>query len=201
MPFTTPWAMASATPLMALSDPLTGVSQGNGLRVEFPIVKDPGGTVMGFLLGQESDLVKVTADYKVDIDKTFNLSPVPGIIIGFSGQGSFVAHAGLGYDTVGLRDAIALLYNGGGFDPSKFFDGLWIDTQTRLSGNGKVDVTGGIGIPEASLTANGGLTANLLPSRCRPILLTPTSCGRWPATWATRCSTSADRWTPTPSYD
>ena len=88
-------------------DSLTGVSQGNGLRVEFPIVKDPGGTVMGFLLGQESDLVKVTADYKVDIDKTFNLSPVPGIIIGFSGQGSFVAHAGLGYDTVGLRDAIA----------------------------------------------------------------------------------------------
>ena len=147
----------------SLWDALTGEAAGNGLTLDFPVTRDPSGVAMAFLLGQQdSDLVTMTANFKVAIDKLINLAPIPGLIVGLRASGAFTAYAKMGYDIKGLQEAIAPLYAGQNFDASKIMHGLWIDRNTRLQGDASILVTGGVGLPDVvELTADGGLTTNL----------------------------------------
>ncbi len=147
----------------SLFDALTGEVAGNGLTFDFPVARDPSGVAMAFLLGQqESDLVTATANFNVAIDKLIDLSPIPGLIVGLRASGSFTAYAKMGYDIKGLQQAIAPLYAGRNFDASKIMNGLWIDRNTRLQGDGAILVTAGVGLPDIiELTADGGLSSNL----------------------------------------
>lgn len=142
---------------------LTGEVAGNGLTLDFPIARDPSGVAMAFLLGQqEADLVTATANFNVAIDKLIDLSPIPGLIVGLRASGAFTAYAKMGYDIKGLQQAIAPLYAGRDFAASKILNGLWIDRNTRLRGDAKILVTGGVGLPDVvELTADGGLTTDL----------------------------------------
>jgi hypothetical protein len=153
----------------ALFNALTADSSDDGLTFSCPIANDPSGAALGFLLGQDTDLVDVKAHFHEGIDRVIDVSPIPGIIVGLHGTGNFDASAELGYDTRGIRDAIAPIYNGGSPDTSKLFDGLWISKDTHLSGDGSIDIVAGIGIPDvAELLPGGGFKANVLMNLSNP---------------------------------
>jgi hypothetical protein len=182
--------------VVGILDALTAEQDANGLTIAFPILDDPGGKAMAFLLGQESDLVVVKANFELKIDKRFDLSPIPGIIVGLQGRGSFTAYAQIGYDTVGIRETIAPIYNGGGFAPAKAFDGIWIDRNTRLAGAAGIDLVGGVGVTNlAELTVSGGTRTSRSRSRTRA---TRTGCVPRKATWAIACSPPLARCMPRP---
>ena len=68
-------------------DSLTGENQGTGLIIDIPVAKDPTGVAMGFLLGQDHDLVTVTGKLNLTVDELINVSPIPGLIIGMRPRG------------------------------------------------------------------------------------------------------------------
>ncbi len=160
-------ALSSIDPGLAqqvngLWESLSGSAMGNGLEVKFPVAEDPVGTVLKFLLGQDSELVKVTGNFKLEIDKVIKLLPIPVVDIYLRATGSFTAFAGIGYDTRGVREAISGLYTGGGVALEKIFNGLYIDRNTRLEADAGIKF--GIGASIDGLVQFGneaGFTANL----------------------------------------
>jgi len=151
---------------------LASQTDGNGIKIEFPILDDPGGKAMAFFLGQNTDLINVKANLKLDIDRRFDLSPIPGLIIGLDGAGSFTAFAQIGYDTTGVRKAIEGLYDSNpntSFAPGRALDGLWIDRNTRLEGGASIAIVGGVGLTDVvEFVARGGLTSNVTISLSNP---------------------------------
>ena len=94
-----------------LWDALDGEFQGNGLTFDFPIAENPGGVALGMLLGQDADLVTVTGKLDQHLDRSFDIKIVPGFFIEVIAMADFDALR-IGYDTRGLREAIAPLYAG-----------------------------------------------------------------------------------------
>ncbi len=125
-----------------------------GITFDFPIVKDPTGVAMGMLLGQDKDLVTVSARLDLEFDKAIPIIVIPGFKIQIAGQGDVHAFAQLGYDTRGIREAITPLYTGGNFDVSKTLNGLWVSGETHIDVNGSLDLQTVAGFdPIAAFTA------------------------------------------------
>ena len=134
---------------------------GNGVFMEFPIITDPTTVALRTLLGQDADLVRMRAQFDLAFDKFFPLAPIPLVTVGLRAAASIHAFAGVNYDTRGLREAIAPLYGGQSFDPTKLFQGLWIDPNTRADVAGSIGIELNAGLPDvASISFGGGLVAN-----------------------------------------
>ncbi len=100
-----------------------------GTAISFPFMEDFS-EVFGLLLGEDATLVRLdlgtlraTAGIGLKFGP-FMAGPVP-VDIGVGLSVTFGAHLALGYDTLGLRNA--LLNDPGTFDPSAMLDGLYID--------------------------------------------------------------------------
>jgi hypothetical protein len=134
----------------------------SGLTFEFPIVENPSGIALAMLLGQDADLVKVAGQLDLNLDKSFDIDIVPGFFIHVTAEGFFFAYAAIGYDTRGMREAIAPLYLGQSFDSAAFLHGFWIDPLTRVDVEGTVGLAPGVGFPDiATFTIGGELTGHL----------------------------------------
>lgn len=114
----------AATITKALNKPkLTGTA------ITFPFMEDFS-EVFGLLMGEDATLVRLdlgTLRASAGIGLKFGpfmAGPVP-VDIGVGVSVTFGAHLALGYDTLGIRNA--LLNNPGEFDPSAMLDGLYID--------------------------------------------------------------------------
>ncbi len=114
----------AATITKALNKPkLTGTA------ITFPFMEDFS-EVFGLLMGEDATLVRLdlgTLRASAGIGLKFGpfmAGPVP-VDIGVGLSVTFGAHLALGYDTLGIRNA--LLNNPGEFDPSAMLDGLYID--------------------------------------------------------------------------
>lgn len=100
-----------------------------GTAITFPFMEDFS-EIFGLLMGEDATLVRLdlgTLRASAGIGLKFGpfmAGPVP-VDIGVGVSVTFGAHLALGYDTLGIRNA--LLNNPGEFDPSAMLDGLYID--------------------------------------------------------------------------
>ena len=94
-------------------------------------------------------MVSIALKYKEHFDESFPIPIIPLFFVQVNANFDVDAFAQIGYDTRGLREAIAPLYTGGNFDAGKTLDGLWIDPTTHLDLGGDVGLGAGVGIPES----------------------------------------------------
>ena len=146
----------------SLFDSLAAGDDGNGLSFTYPIVTEPSDVILGMLMGQDKNMVTAALTYKDDFDASFKIPIIPLFFIQVTAEANIDAYAQVGYDTRGLREAIAPLYNGGNFDSSKILDGLWIDPTTHVDVGGTVEVGPGFGVPDVvTFDLLGGSTGSL----------------------------------------
>ena len=125
-----------------------------------------GGRVSS-ILGRQSlieqlESRRLLTGYFNEFDHVIHIPVVPLVNIDVTAKAHIEAFAQVGYDTRGLREAIAPLYSGNNFDGGKLLDGLWIDHSTHLYVDGSVDVGPALELPDfAKLSVQGGLAANL----------------------------------------
>lgn len=128
-----------------------------GPKLTFPLLDKPA-TLIGVLVGNDVDLVRFDSG-RLDLSNDFGGDLPDGSFAGYGlsfTSPSIAIHGGvtLGYDTAGMRSAIA---DG---RPATVADGLWIDGGSHLDFGSGVGLkfTVGFGIVSAGL--RGGITLN-----------------------------------------
>ncbi len=113
-----------------------------GTAITFPFLEDYS-EIFGLIVGEDATLVRVdlgtlraTAGLGLKFGP-FMAGPVP-VDIGIGLSVTFGAHLAMGYDTLGLRNA--LLTNPGDFAPDSLMDGFYID-DFDASGNETPELT------------------------------------------------------------
>lgn len=118
-------------------------------------------------------MVTFSDDLNFPLDESFPIYIIPDFFfIKIVATANIDAHIGVGYDTHGLAEAIAPLYQGHDFDVSKVLDGFYIDANTHFHIDGTVGALPGIGLDgpiaaefEVGGTVTTGVTASLhIPS-------------------------------------
>ncbi len=151
----------------SLWDQLNPPADKSGLTFTYPIVTNPGDVVLGMLLGQDKDLVTAKLRLNEHFDEAFPIVVIPLLVVEVTARGGVDGFAQIGYDTHGIKEAIAPFYNSttahpGNFDAGKILDGLWIDPATHLDVDGLIVVDAGPAIPGlAKFTVGGGLSGHL----------------------------------------
>ena len=159
--------------------PAAGTMVGDNSVVSFPVLDDPS-SLLGMLFGQDVNLVTVNLPFNIT-NQSFGtgnifipiLGPL-GLNVSFNANFSASGDLDVGYDTQGLRDALA---NPSGNIPNDFLDGFYIqgptgtlntpgyDPGTSLTLNAGLNGAGGgelnLDVGSASLDISGGLNANL----------------------------------------
>ena len=138
----------------------------NGFDIEFPILDNPGQAVFGLLLGRDSDLVTLTANFTASANggQATGLS-FAGVDVGFTGNVNVDFHFKLAYDTYGLRMALQDFVNGQtGKIGNDLLDGFYVaDTVTSggvtypagLGISGYIGAEAGVSIGVASVNIGG----------------------------------------------
>ncbi len=149
----------------SLFDSLSGSADGGGMQFTYPIITDPASVALGLFLGQDADMVTFSDQLTLPFDESFDIDIIPGFFIHVTAVANVDAFIGVGYDTRGLRDAIAPLYGGGSFDTSKLLDGLYIDKTTHADVNADLEAGPGVGLDtdvlKLDFRVTGGLTGSL----------------------------------------
>ncbi|HEX8911120.1 MAG TPA: calcium-binding protein, partial [Humisphaera sp.] len=118
------------------------------VRLTFPLFDDPSSAVQ-LLLGRDVDLVKFDAKAHLGEDYDVDFPSTP-IAIGIKGGVGVDAAFSVGYDTFGLREAVA----GGGL--GKLADGLYFGGDTHFNIAGELGAHAGLGIVVFEIGVEGG---------------------------------------------
>ncbi len=153
----------------SFTDLISAAGGGGGASTlpQFPILTDPN-QVFKLLLGQDAEFFKYTLpelSFKDGFDEFFRLFGPFGVR--FFGNFSARAQVAVGYDSTGIKQFV----NDGANDPSKIFNGFYIDNAPDLNGpagrksGGEVKAIIGAGagadVVLASATINGEVASNL----------------------------------------
>jgi hypothetical protein len=142
--------------VVGIFEQLTKSEQKDGLKFAFPIIDSTSDVVLGMLLGKDKDLVTVEGKLTFDFSKEIRFRPIPLVFIVLDGQANFLAEAKIGYDTLGLREAMKPLYDGEGFRPERLLNGLWIGKDTHIDASGQMRLRGEFGVPNVLIGGVGG---------------------------------------------
>lgn len=142
-----------ADKLTSLLDPLT-----NGINYSFPIFESPAASIMQVLIGRDAELFVLDGQYRfapamLQVD-VFEL-PI-GLEAAMKGEVAFDSKFRVGYDTFGLRQALA-----GSILPEEIADGIFVGSETFMSLDASLAAGLSLDYLIASAGVDGGVTAGI----------------------------------------